>query len=75
MIGGGNERNEFLMLRGIRKASANWLGRIVMGVVMGLLAVVFALWGINDIFRNFGRSSLAKVGEIEISTVCVPPDL
>ncbi len=54
------------MLRGIRKASANWLGRIVMGVVMGLLAAVFALWGINDIFRNFGRSSLAKVGEIEI---------
>jgi peptidyl-prolyl cis-trans isomerase D len=55
------------MLRGIRKASANWLGRIVMGVVMGLLAAVFALWGINDIFRGFGRSALAKVGEIEIS--------
>jgi len=54
------------MLRGIRKASANWLGRIVMGVVMGLLAAVFALWGINDIFRNFGHSSLAKVGDIEI---------
>jgi peptidyl-prolyl cis-trans isomerase D len=54
------------MLRGIRKASANWLGRIVMGVVMGLLAAVFALWGINDIFRNFGRSSLASVGGIEI---------
>jgi peptidyl-prolyl cis-trans isomerase D len=54
------------MLRGIRKASANWLGRIVMGVVMGLLAAVFALWGINDIFRNFGRSSLAKVGDVEI---------
>jgi peptidyl-prolyl cis-trans isomerase D len=54
------------MLRGIRKASANWLGRIVMGVVMGLLAAVFALWGINDIFRNFGRSELAKVGDVEI---------
>ena len=54
------------MLRGIRKASANWLGRIVMGVVMGLLAAVFALWGINDIFRNFGRSSLAQVGDVEI---------
>jgi peptidyl-prolyl cis-trans isomerase D len=54
------------MLRGIRNASANWLGRIVMGVVMGLLAAVFALWGINDIFRNFGHTSLAKVGEVEI---------
>ncbi len=54
------------MLRGIRKASANWLGRTVMGVVMGLLAASFAIWGINDIFRGFGRSTLAKIGGIEI---------
>ena len=56
-----------IMLRGIRKASANWLGRAVMGVVMGLLALSFAVWGINDIFRGFGRSTLAKVGGTEIS--------
>jgi len=55
------------MLRGIRKASANWLGRAVMGAVMGLLALSFAIWGINDIFRGFGRSTLAKVGGTEIS--------
>jgi peptidyl-prolyl cis-trans isomerase D len=55
------------MLRGIRKASANWLGRAVMGVVMGLLAASFAIWGINDIFHGFGRSTLAKVGGTEIS--------
>ena len=54
------------MLRGIRKASANWLGRIVMGVVMTLLAASFAVWGINDIFRGFGRSTLAKIGNTEI---------
>ena len=54
------------MLRGIRKASANWLGRAVMGVVMGLLAASFAIWGINDIFRGFGRSTLAKIGGTEI---------
>jgi peptidyl-prolyl cis-trans isomerase D len=54
------------MLRGIRKASANWLGRIVMGVVMTLLAASFAVWGINDIFRGFGRSDVAKVGGTEI---------
>ena len=54
------------MLRGIRKASANWLGRIVMGVVMTLLAGSFAVWGINDIFRGFGRSTVAKIGGIEI---------
>ena len=55
------------MLRGIRKASANWLGRSVMGVVLGLLALSFAVWGINDIFRGYGRSSLAKIGGTEIS--------
>jgi peptidyl-prolyl cis-trans isomerase D len=54
------------MLRGIRKASANWLGRAVMGVVMTVLAASFAVWGINDIFRGFGRSSLAKIGGTEI---------
>src|SRR6185503_17027005 len=56
-----------LMLRGIRKASANWLGRAVMGGVMGLLALSFAVWGINDIFKGFGRSTLAKVGGTEIA--------
>jgi len=54
------------MLRGIRKASANWLGRIVMGVVMTVLAASFAVWGINDIFRGFGRSTVAKIGSTEI---------
>ena len=54
------------MLRGIRKASANWLGRAVMGTVMVLLAASFAVWGINDIFRGFGRSTLAKIGGTEI---------
>ena len=54
------------MLRGIRKASANWLGRAVMGVVMGVLALSFAVWGVNDIFRGYGRSTLAKIGGTEI---------
>jgi peptidyl-prolyl cis-trans isomerase D len=54
------------MLRGIRKASENWLGRSVMGAVMALLAGSFAIWGINDIFRGFGRASLAKIGDTEI---------
>jgi peptidyl-prolyl cis-trans isomerase D len=55
------------MLRGIRTASANWLGRIVMAVVLGLIAVSFAIWGIGDIFRGFGRSGLARIGGTEIS--------
>jgi peptidyl-prolyl cis-trans isomerase D len=55
------------MLRGIRKASSNWLGRAVMGVVLGLIAISFAIWGIGDIFRGFGRSTVAKIGSTEIT--------
>jgi peptidyl-prolyl cis-trans isomerase D len=55
------------MLRGIRKASSNWLGKAIMAVVMGILIVSFGIWGIADIFRGFGQSTLAKVGRIEIS--------
>jgi len=56
------------MLRGMRQASANWLGRIVMGVVLGMIAISFAIWGIGDIFRGFGRSTVAKIGSTEITT-------
>ncbi|HZS64838.1 MAG TPA: SurA N-terminal domain-containing protein [Xanthobacteraceae bacterium] len=54
------------MLRGIHKATANWLGKIIMTIVLGTLVVSFAIWGIGDIFRGFGRSALAKVGGVEI---------
>ena len=54
------------MLRGIHKASANWLGRAVMGVILGLIAISFGVWGIGDIFRGFGQSTVAKVGRTEI---------
>jgi peptidyl-prolyl cis-trans isomerase D len=52
----------------MRKASSNWLGKIVMATVMGVLIISFAVWGIADIFRGFGQSSLAKIGKIEITT-------
>ena len=39
-----------------------------MSVVMGVLILSFAVWGIADIFKGFGQSSLAKVGSTEIST-------
>jgi peptidyl-prolyl cis-trans isomerase D len=52
----------------MRKASSNWLGKIIMAVVMGVLIVSFGIWGIADIFRGFGQSTLAKVGHTEIST-------
>ncbi|WP_407174652.1 SurA N-terminal domain-containing protein [Bradyrhizobium sp. STM 3562] len=55
------------MLRGMRKASSNWLGKIIMAGAMGALIVSFGIWGIADIFRGFGQSTLATVGHTEIS--------
>jgi peptidyl-prolyl cis-trans isomerase D len=54
------------MLRGLRKASSNWLGKTIMAAVVGFLIISFAIWGIGDIFRGFGRSTVAKVGGTEI---------
>ena len=59
------------MLRGMRKASSNWLGKIIMAVVMGVLIISFGVWGIADIFRGFGQSTLAKIGHTEITRVCI----
>ena len=55
------------MLRGLHKASSTWLGKAVMAAVMGVIAVSFAIWGIGDIFRGFGRNAVATIGGTEIS--------
>ncbi|MBR0855888.1 SurA N-terminal domain-containing protein [Bradyrhizobium liaoningense] len=55
------------MLRGMRKASSNWLGKTIMAVVMGVLIISFGIWGIADIFKGFGQSTVAKIGHTEIS--------
>ena len=36
------------MLRGLRKASSNWLGKAVMAAVVGFLVISFAIWGIGE---------------------------
>jgi len=38
-----------------------------MAIVMGLLIVTFGIWGIADVFRGFGQSTVAKIGSTEIS--------
>jgi peptidyl-prolyl cis-trans isomerase D len=38
-----------------------------MSVAMGALIVSFGIWGIADIFRGFGQSTVAKIGSTEIS--------
>jgi peptidyl-prolyl cis-trans isomerase D len=55
------------MLRGIRTASSNWIGKTIMGLVVAFLVVSFAIWGIGDIFRGFGQSKVATIGNFEIS--------
>ena len=51
----------------MRKASSNWLGKTIMAVVMGVLIISFGVWGIADIFRGFGQSTVATIGHTEIS--------
>jgi peptidyl-prolyl cis-trans isomerase D len=55
------------MLRGLRKASSNWVGKVIMAAVVGFLVLSFAIWGIGDVFRGFGRSTVAKIGHTEIT--------
>jgi peptidyl-prolyl cis-trans isomerase D len=55
------------MLEGLRTASQNWIGRIVLSVVMGFIILSFAIWGINDMFRGYGTSQLARIGGEAIS--------
>ncbi len=38
-----------------------------MAIVMGVLIISFGVWGIADIFKGFGQSTVAKVGGTEIS--------
>jgi len=51
------------MLDAMRRGAVNWLAK----VLLGLLIVAFALWGVADVFRNYGRGTLARIGNTEIS--------
>lgn len=51
------------MLNKLRKGSASWIAKIF----IGLLVLSFAVWGIADIFGGYGGSTVATVGDVEIS--------
>ena len=53
-----------MLLDNLRKGAARLLGMIL----MGLLVVSFAVWGIADIFRGYGAQTLIKVGDTEITS-------
>ncbi|MEC9369470.1 MAG: SurA N-terminal domain-containing protein, partial [Pseudomonadota bacterium] len=51
------------MLSTLRKGAGTWVAK----GFMGLLVLSFAVWGVADIFGNYGTKTLAKVGDREIT--------
>lgn len=44
------------------------VSRILLLILMGLLIVSFAIWGIADIFRGYGSQTLVSVGDTDITS-------
>lgn len=55
-----------MMMQGIRKAGQGFFGKLVIFIMFGFLIISFAIWGVGDIFRGYGRNEVAKVGKTEI---------
>jgi peptidyl-prolyl cis-trans isomerase D len=51
------------MLNSLRKSAGSWFVKIL----LGLLVASFAIWGIGDIFRGGTTTTVAEVGDKEIS--------
>ena len=51
------------MMDTMRSMASGWIAKIL----MGLLVLSFAVWGIADMFTNFGRGAVATVGDTEIN--------
>ncbi len=50
------------MMESLRGAATGWVAKIL----IGLLALSFAVWGINDVFTGYRSDVLASVGDYEI---------
>jgi peptidyl-prolyl cis-trans isomerase D len=55
------------MLESMRAATQGVVGRAIMTIVLGLIVVSFAVWGIGDVFRGFGGDKVASVGGATIT--------
>ncbi|WP_336800032.1 SurA N-terminal domain-containing protein [Kaistia sp. MMO-174] len=53
------------MLNTMRKYAAGWVAQIL----LGLLVLSFAVWGIADVFNGVSKHSVARVGGTDISSV------
>lgn len=55
-----------MMIQRIRKASESLLGKVIITALFAVLIGAFAIWGVGDIFRGYGRNEVAKIGRVEI---------
>ena len=55
------------MLQSMRNATQGVVGKAIMTVLMGLIIVSFAIWGVGDMLRGFTASTVASVGGTKIS--------
>ena len=51
------------MLDALRRGATGWLAKLLLSI----LILSFAVWGIADVFTGFGRGALATVGNIKIT--------
>lgn len=51
------------MLDALRRGATGWLAKILLSV----LILSFAVWGVADVFTGYGRGALATVGKVSIT--------
>ncbi len=72
MLGEADTRGrEWCLSLGIKNSMLEqlkgWATTWVASILIGLLILSFAIWGVADVFRGYGQGSLAKVGSQPIS--------
>ena len=51
------------MLEALRRGAQTWVAKLLFGI----LVLSFAIWGVADVFRGWGRGSIAKVGGTSVT--------
>jgi peptidyl-prolyl cis-trans isomerase D len=51
------------MLNTLRQYASNWVAQ----VLLGILVLSFAVWGVADVFKGFRADTLAQVGSVDVN--------
>src|ERR1041384_4999825 len=51
------------MLDSLRNLASGWVAQILLAI----LVISFAVWGVADIFTGFGQNAVARVGDSDIT--------